>query len=71
MIAIANPIKEEYKPVQNTSDIDIDILSQDIISMTPLNPAYFEDIRTILLNRMPHLSEDDIDILIDIFLCTH
>jgi hypothetical protein len=31
MIAIANPIKEEYNPVQNTSDIDIDILSQDII----------------------------------------
>ena len=25
MIAIANPIKEEYKPVQNTSDMHIDL----------------------------------------------
>jgi hypothetical protein len=39
--------------------------------MTPLHPAYFADIRTILLNRLPNLSEDEIDILIDIFLTTH
>jgi predicted PolB exonuclease-like 3'-5' exonuclease len=28
-----------------------------------LNPSYFGDIRTILINRIPHLSEDEIDIL--------
>ncbi len=39
--------------------------------MQSISPAYFADIRTILLNRIPHLSEDDIDILVDIFLCTH
>lgn len=39
--------------------------------MQSISPAYFADIRTILLNRMPHLSEDDIDILIEIFLTTH
>ena len=39
--------------------------------MTTLHPAYFQDIKMVLLNRIPHLSEDDIDILIDIFLTTH
>jgi len=36
--------------------------------MSPLNPAFFEDIRTILLNRLPSLSEEDINIIIDVFL---
>jgi DNA-directed RNA polymerase subunit F len=39
--------------------------------MQSISPAYFADIRTILYNRLPHLSDDDIDILIDIFLTTH
>jgi len=36
--------------------------------MSPLNPAFFEDIRTILLNRLPSLSEEDINIILDVFL---
>jgi hypothetical protein len=36
--------------------------------MTPLNPAYFADIRTILINRLPSLSDEDLDIIIDVFL---
>ena len=39
--------------------------------MSPLNPSYIADFRTILINRMPHLSEDEINILVDIFLTTH
>jgi len=39
--------------------------------MQPLNPSYIADFRTILYHRMPHLSEDEINILVDIFLTTH
>ena len=69
MIAIAKPIKEEYKPVQNTSDIPIYYLKR--YYMYQISPAYFADIRTILYNRMPHLSDTDIEILVDIFMSTH
>ena len=69
MIAIANPIKEEYKPVQNTSDIPI-YLSLDK-DMYHLSPAYFSDIRAILINRIPSLTDAEIEVIIDVFLTSH
>ena len=36
--------------------------------MTPLHPAFFTDIKTILLNRLPSLSDEDLEIIIDVFL---
>jgi len=39
--------------------------------MQPLTPSYIADIRMILINRIPSLTEEDLDILVDIFLTTH
>ena len=33
-----------------------------------LNPSYFGDIRTILINRLPSLSDEDLDIILDVFM---
>lgn len=39
--------------------------------MQSISPAYFEDIRTILLNRIHHLTDDEIDVILDVFINTH
>jgi hypothetical protein len=36
--------------------------------MYQLSPFYFQDIRTILINRLPSLSDEDLDIIIDVFM---
>jgi hypothetical protein len=36
--------------------------------MYHLTPSNYSDLRTILLNRLPHLSEDEIEILVDIYM---
>jgi hypothetical protein len=39
--------------------------------MYQITPAYFADIRTVLLNRLPTLTDEDLDIIIDVFLSSH
>jgi hypothetical protein len=36
--------------------------------MHHLGPAYFPDIRTVLINRLPSLSDEDLDIILDVFM---
>ena len=39
--------------------------------MYQISPAYFNDIRTVLLNRLPTLTDEDLDIIVDVFLSSH
>jgi len=63
-----NPIKLEYKPVQNTSDIIYFKKIYISYSMYHLTPANYCDLKTVLLNKLPNLSDSEIEILIEIFL---
>ena len=36
--------------------------------MYHISPAYFADIRTILIHRLPSLSEDELEVIIEIFM---
>jgi hypothetical protein len=36
--------------------------------MHTLGSSYFPDIRTILINRLPTLSDEDLDIILDVFI---
>jgi hypothetical protein len=36
--------------------------------MYQISPAYFADIRTVLLNRLPDLTDNERDIIIEIFM---
>jgi hypothetical protein len=37
-------------------------------SMHHLNPSYFPDIRTVLINRLPNLTDTELEIIIEIFM---
>ena len=37
--------------------------------MQQLGSSYFPDIKTVLINRLPHLSETEIDVILDVFMC--
>ena len=39
--------------------------------MYQITPAYFADIRTVLLNRLPTLTDEDLEIIIDVFMSSH
>lgn len=39
--------------------------------MYHISPAYFTDIRTVLLNRLPTLTDEDLEIIIDVFMSSH
>jgi hypothetical protein len=35
--------------------------------MYHLTPSFI-DIRTLLINRLPHLSEDEVEVILDVFM---
>jgi DNA-directed RNA polymerase subunit F len=39
--------------------------------MYHISPSYFTDIRSVLINRLPTLSDDEIEVIIEIFLTSH
>jgi hypothetical protein len=37
-------------------------------SMYHISPAYFPDIKAVLINRLPNLSEDELEIILEVFM---
>jgi len=36
--------------------------------MYHISPAYFPDIKAVLINRLPSLTEDELEIILEVFL---
>ncbi len=36
--------------------------------MYQISPAYFTDIRSILINRLPSLTEEELNIILEVFM---
>ena len=37
--------------------------------MYHLNPDFYPNIKMVLINRIPSLTEDEINIILDVFMC--